>query len=265
MKCLVINGASHKGNTWKLTELVKSCLLTLDTTIEFEEIHLKDINLPFCLGCSLCFRKGHTYCPHHEIMQIIMDKIDECDGVLFTATTNNMQMPALTKNLVDHLCFMLHRPRYFDKKALIISTTGGVGAKSATKYMAGTMVGWGFNRCYQLPITTISWNDYQPTEKHKRKSLKVAKRFYSDLASKKLHPPSVAALIPYNLFRGMSYDYQKGTEYEMYDGTFWEESGLIHEAYSPTVPLPIHKKLLGNFFCWFARRISKSMIVTYKK
>jgi len=37
-----------------------------------------------------------------------------------------MQLTALTKNLIDHLCFMLHRPCFFTKKALVVSTVGGV-------------------------------------------------------------------------------------------------------------------------------------------
>jgi hypothetical protein len=52
--------------------------------------------------------------------------------------------------------------------------------------MAATMKGWGFNRCYQLPIAAISWNDYHSTEKHKRKIRSIAKKFYEDVVSKKL-------------------------------------------------------------------------------
>ena len=245
--------------------LVKEALISISREIDFEEIHLKDLNLPFCLGCSICFRKGHNYCPHNNIMQSLMDKIEENDGVIFSAPTYNMQMPALTKNFVDHLCFLFHRPRYFDKKGLVISTTGGVGAANATKYMSGTLIGWGFNRCYQLPISAISWNDYQPTEKHIRKIHSVAKKLYNDFASKKLYSPSYSALIPYNLFRGMSSDYRKGKEYEMRDGSFWEENGRIDHAYSTKVPLPIHKRLFGNMFYVLAKNISKNMLITYRK
>jgi len=265
MKLLIINGGARLGNTWELTMGVKKELALISEEIDYTEIHLKDLALPFCLGCSLCFRKGHDYCPHNSIIQRIMDKIEESDGVIFSAPTYNLQMPALTKNLVDHLCFMLHRPRYFDKKALIISTTGGVGAKSATKSMAGTMNGWGFNRCYQIGIAVASWNDYHLTPKHKRKILSVTKRFYKDLESKKLHSPLYWVLIPYNLFRGMSFDYRKGKEFEMRDGSFWEEKDRISNPYASNVPMGIHKKLFGNMFYLLGKKISKYMIATYKK
>ncbi len=264
MKCLIINGSCHKGNTWRLTELVKEDLLALDATLEFDEIHLKDIDLPYCLGCSLCFRQGHTRCPHNNVVQGIIDKIDECDGLIFAAPTFNMHIPAVAKNLIDHLSFMLHRPRYFDKKALIISTTGAVGAKDATKYVCGTLIGLGFNRCFQLPISAISYNDYQPSEKHIRKCADMAKKFYNALKSEKLHSPSFSAVMTYNLFRGISRHYTPGYQYATYDGTYWDETGLVKTAYSPQVPLPFYKMFYGNLFYWIGKNISKRLVVTYK-
>ncbi|KOF56399.1 MULTISPECIES: flavodoxin family protein [Clostridium] len=265
MKILIINGGPRRGNTWKLTMLVKEYLLLMSSEIEFTELHLKDLNLPFCTGCSSCFRKGHIYCPHNSIVQKIMDKIEESDGVIFSAPTYNLQMPALTKNFVDHLCFMFHRPRYFNKKGLVISTTGGVGAGNSTKNMAGTMKGWGFNYCYTLPISSVSWNNYEPTEKHKRKAEAAARKFYEDTASKKLHAPSYPILIPYNLFRGMSFDYVKGSEYATQDGVFWQEGNRLKKAYDAAVPLSIFKRIFGNMFYLLGRIMSKHMIVTYKK
>lgn len=265
MKCLIINGSPHKGNTWKLIQIAKKNILDMAPEMEFEEIQLSELNIPLCTGCSLCFRKGHAFCPHHNVMQHIMDKIDECDGVIFSVTCYQMHVPALTKNFTDHMCFMLHRPRYFNKKALIISTTGGVGASSTTKFMAGTLCGWGFNRCYQLPVSSISWNAYEPTPKDIKKCLKISKKFCDDLCSGKLHSPSFGVLIPFNLFRGMSSDYKPGTEYETMDGVYWDEAGLTNKTYATNVPLPIHKKVFGNMFYFLGRKMSKHMIVTYKK
>lgn len=265
MKILIINGSPRKGNTWLLTSLVKEHIKMLDPKTEFDEIHLKDLNLPFCTGCSLCFRKGLEFCLHHEIIQNIMDKMDKCDGIIFSVTCFQMNVPALTKNFTDHLCFLMHRPRYFNKKALIVSTTGGVGARGATKFLSGTLYGWGFNRCYQLPISSISWNDYQPSRKDRIKSIKAATEFYNDLHSKKLHPPKFSVLIPFNLFRGMSDDYKPGTEFETQDGVYWDNMGFVGKTYSPLVPIPFYKRIFGNLLYHLAKVISSRMIVTYKK
>jgi hypothetical protein len=58
MRILIINGSPHKGNTWRLTEEVKEQIVVLDNKVKFEEIHLSELNIPFCTGCSVCFRKG---------------------------------------------------------------------------------------------------------------------------------------------------------------------------------------------------------------
>ncbi|HHW68198.1 MAG: hypothetical protein PWP07_2373 [Epulopiscium sp.] len=61
MKYLVINGSPHKGNTWKVAESSMKNIKKLDSDSTFEEIQLLDLKLPFCLGCSRCFRKGEQH------------------------------------------------------------------------------------------------------------------------------------------------------------------------------------------------------------
>ena len=39
MRILIINGGPHKGNTWRLTEIVREILYNFDKTIMFDEIH----------------------------------------------------------------------------------------------------------------------------------------------------------------------------------------------------------------------------------
>lgn len=263
MTILIINGSPHKGNTWRLTEKVKEQIAVLDNTVKFEEIHLSKLNIPFCTGCSVCFRKGHTFCPHNQYIQPIMDKIEGCDGVIFSVSCFQGAVPTLTKNFTDHLAFLLHRPRYFDKKSLIISTTGGVSANSVTQSLANTLPGWGFNKCYQLPIVALSWNDYKPTEKHKRKAYKISKAFYMNLKSKKLYSPKIGVLILFNLFQAMCEEYAPGTEYSTQDGVFWKK--YVGMRYAPGIPLPIHKRAIGRIIYQIGKYLSPKMIVTYKK
>ena len=60
MKILIVNGSAHKGNTWTLVEIIKKHMQEIShNKIEFDEIHLAEINLPFCIGCSSCFIRGN--------------------------------------------------------------------------------------------------------------------------------------------------------------------------------------------------------------
>ena len=265
MKYLIINCSPHKGNSWLLAEQIKTEILCLSNNVVFKEIHLSDLNLPFCSGCSACFRKGHEYCPHYNTTQFLIDQIDWCDGVIFVSSTYNMQPNALTKNLIDHLCFMLHRPRFFTKKAFVISTTGGIGAKKTVKYITGTLKGLGFNKCYSLPVKSYSWNDYKIDYSMNKICEKKAKKFHYEVSIKKLHAPTFSQVMIYNLFRGMSQAYVEGTAYETYDGVHWSDPERKKKTYDPKIHIPLYKSIIGRFFFRIAKKFSVKKIVTYKK
>ena len=248
-----------------VVEQVKKKIESLSSDSIFEEIHLSEYNLAFCTGCSNCFRKGHEFCPHNKTVQDIIDKITWADGVIFATTTFNMQPTALTKNLIDHLCFMLHRPFFFTKKALIISTTAGIGASNAVTYLAGTLRGLGFNKCYEFPVTSHSWNAFVMNEKTKKKCTAIARKFHSDVSSKKLHSPTWLILIPYNLFRGMSLSYTKGSEYEYIDGKHWTEPVRMNKVYDEAVPVPFYKKPFGSLFYLIGKISPRFIVITYRK
>ena len=172
---------------------------------------------------------------------------------------------ALMKNLIDHLCFMLHRPFFFTKKALVVSTTAGIGATETVKNLAGTLRGIGFNRCYELPLTTHSWNAFALNEKSKSKCATIAKKFHLDVSSGKIHSPTWLILIPYNLFRGMSLHYAKGTVYEYQDGIHWSDPIRAKSVYDPAVPVPFYKKLFGVFFYLIGKASPYFFTLTYRR
>jgi len=265
MKILIMNATPHKGNTWAAMCVIREEILKNNPDVEFDEVHLSELNLPFCTGCSMCFRKGMGYCPHCDKMKDIFTKMDESDGLIMGATTFNMAPNALAKNLIDHLCFFIHRPHFFRNKAIVVSTTGGVFADKTVKYLAGTLMAIGYNRCYKLPIATRSWNDYQPDEKARNKIKRVSLEFYGDVASGKLHSPTVGILIPYNLFRGMCLGSIKGTAYETEDGNFWADPRRATSIYDSAVKVPFYKKPIGSLFYLIGKTAGKFMTVTYKK
>ncbi len=266
MRYLLLNGSPHLGNTWKIVALLREQIIRLFPNAVFEEIHLKDQNLPYCTGCSNCFRHGPSTCPHRETMDMLIQKINQCDGLIFAITTFNRMPNALAKNFIDHLCYMLHRPYFFRCKAMVVSTTGGVGAGSAVSYVAGTLLGAGFNRCYKLPLSSHSWNDIQTDGKIKEKCRKMAVKFHGDVSSGVLRVPSFMTMIPYNLFRGMSRAYVSGTPYAMEDGTFWTSPKRMNLVYDPIIPIrnPL-KRAWGQLFFGIGLLGGKMITITYKK
>jgi len=160
---------------------------------------------------------------------------------------------------------MLHRPYFFSKKAIVISSVGAVGCNQAVKYLAGTLKGIGFNRCYRFPFSSYSWNDLNPDDKAKIKCKQWAIKFHNDVSSRKMHPPSFPEMIPYNLFRGMSIWYAKGMEYETEDGVYWLGHQRARYTYDKSIPVPIFKKMFGQIFYYIGKTAGRFVTVTYKK
>lgn len=265
MKYLILNGSTRRGNTWKIVELTRKRLLEKDAAAVFEEIHLSELQLPFCIGCSNCFRLGGQYCPHWDILSRVLNAFDAADGIVVASATYNLRETGMLKNLLDHMCYLLHRPRFFTSKALVITSVGGVGGGSAAKSIAGTLRGIGFNRCYRLSLSTTSWNAYVPAEKHKSRTDKATDSFYRDVAGGKIHYPATGPLIPYNIFRGMCVNYAPGTEYESEDGIYWTEPRRQKRAYDADIPLTIIQKAVGGLFYILGKVLGKRNIVTYRK
>jgi hypothetical protein len=76
----------------------------------------------------------------------------------------------------------------------------------------------------------------------------TVRRFHRDIASGRMNSPSVAVMIPYNLFRGMSLFCGKSSEYGTYDGEYWTQDCRKTGTYDRSVAVPLPKSLLGHLF-----------------
>ncbi|WP_196000457.1 NAD(P)H-dependent oxidoreductase [Clostridium sp. 1001271B_151109_B4] len=59
-----------------------------------------------------------SFCPHKDIIQRIVSKIEEADAIIITSPVYSMQITGLLKNFIDHMSYNFHRPRFFYKKVL---------------------------------------------------------------------------------------------------------------------------------------------------
>ena len=256
MKILVIHGSMRKGNTYSLTkEMMKRLLEKPD--VEFIEINVADLDLPFCCSCHVCFGKGEENCPHHNIMKCVQTALMDCDGVIFSGTTYMWALNAAMKNLLDHLSYGFHRPSLFGKKGMVIVTSTGAGEKDTANYLKTVLGQWGINRAI-----TVTLN-----EKEKQLHLKgdkyfnlVAEKFYNLIKSKKPLPPTLKSIAVHNSFRAMSLS-EFGT-YER-DKLFWSQPGFCDKAYP--VRAGLFRYAMGALVFGLVKRMSKMLGKVYAK
>lgn len=168
MKILIINGQNHKGTTQHIaTELANK------VGGEIREIFLPRDFSDFCCGCTNCFMKTETACPHYDKLKHITDAIMEADLLILASPVYVYHATAGMKNLLDHYGYlwMVHRPdeRMFRKQAVCISTAAGAGMKHTIKDMNHSLFFWGVPKRYKIGLAVFSTRYSEISQKVRRK------------------------------------------------------------------------------------------------
>lgn len=107
MKIAVINGQNHKGSTYHIGKQVADKLGG-----EVTEFFLPRDFGDFCVGCTQCFLKSETLCPHYGRLKKITEAMDEADVLIFTTPVYVYHCTGSMKAFLDHYGYrwMVHRP-----------------------------------------------------------------------------------------------------------------------------------------------------------
>ena len=188
MKILVVMGSPRKGNTYRAAKKIEEYMQSMGD-VEFEYLMLKDADLSQCSGCFVCIMKGENHCPHKDSAYIIEQKMHAADGVIFASPVYGMSVTALMKTFIDRFSYIFHRPRFFDKKALLLSTTGALGLKEVLNYLKLVASIWGFEVVHSVGLVTPPMQISQKKEQENNQKLqKAALEFYNSFQNKRRSP-----------------------------------------------------------------------------
>lgn len=209
-KVLVIIGSPRKmGNSYKIVKRIEERMSSLGD-IEFSYLFLRDANLEFCRGCWLCLSVGDDRCPIKDDRASIERRLLEADGVIFASPVYALNVTALMKNLLDRLAYTLHRPRFFNQRAMIVCTTGALGLKETIDRLSVIRYA-GFNLVYSVGFNTpenkVSLKSKNRIDKDVEKA---AMKFFDALQDKEPPSPSLINLIAFRAQQAafaLSHDY----------------------------------------------------------
>ena len=149
MKIVMINGQSHKGSTYQTGKMLVDKLQG-----EVTEFFLPRDFDKFCMGCTQCFMKSESKCPHYVSIKKITEAMLAADVLVFTSPVYVYHATGSMKAFLDHYGYMwmAHRPeeRMFQKQAVCIATAAGAGMKSTIKDMSDSLFFWGVPIVYKL-------------------------------------------------------------------------------------------------------------------
>ena len=165
MKVLIISGTNHKGSSYSIGRIMAEKLTSPENISEEFMPHDFD---EFCCGCTNCFTKNETFCPHFAKLKPITELIDSADVLILTSPVYVYHCTGQMKALLDHYGWrwMVHRPdeRMFSKQSVVVATAAGAGVKSTMKDMADSCFFWGIPKTYRLgrPVVAVDWQSVKP-------------------------------------------------------------------------------------------------------
>jgi multimeric flavodoxin WrbA len=223
MKIVLLNGQNHKGSTYHIGRMIAE---RIDGENEIREFFFpKDLD-HFCAGCYQCI-EDVTACPYYDEKKIIIDAIDEADILIATTPTYCLHVSAPLKSFID-LTFdmwMSHRPiqSMFQKKAVIVSTAAGSGAKKAIKDVKDALFYMGVPKIYKygLAVQAMNWN--QVPEKKKAKIEKDTLALAKKLNDKKT-PVGIKTRFMFMMMGKMQ---KKGWNSSPVETAYWKENGWL--------------------------------------
>ena len=183
MKIAMIHGQNHKGTTCRVGRMLAKKLIG-----EVKEFFLPKDFGEYCVGCTTCFMKNETKCPHYEKLKPLTDAITEADVIILTSPVYVFHATGSMKAWLDHYGYqwMVHRPNpaMFQKQAVCIATAAGAGMKSACKDMADSLFFWGIPKIYTCGFAVFATSYREVSEKKireiDRKTTRIAAKIKSN-------------------------------------------------------------------------------------
>lgn len=224
MKILAIMGSPHKGNSLKATQRIEDKLAQFGD-VEFDYVHLKDAELKPCKGCFACFIRGEERCPVKDDKEMIAQKIEEADGVIFCSPVYSMHVSYLFKQFVDRFACTFHRPRYWGKYALTVAVAGNVGLKETSKYLKDVAMAWGFEVVDGLESCMAPRNTpMRAISAQKDRTEEAVLKFHTAIKEK---PPRKLTFRDHFTFRIMQASYARLETMSPTDYQYWKEKGWL--------------------------------------
>ncbi|SES63892.1 Multimeric flavodoxin WrbA [Natronincola peptidivorans] len=249
-------GSQRKKATYQAVQEMEKNLKQYEA-MDFEYVFLNDYELQFCRGCKTCFDKGEKFCPLKDDRDMLLEKMEEANGIIFATPNYAFQVSARMKNFFDRFSYMLHRPKFFSKTYTAIVTQGVFGGKDIVKYLEFTGIHLGFDVIKGSCVPVLEpMNDLQQ-KKLKQEMKKLSDRFYRGLSHSTLSVPSFSRLMVFRMTRASLQSIGE----ESYDYSYYKDQGWFESDYYYETRLGPIKKSVGIFFDFLGRQLVKHITV----
>ena len=251
MKILVIMGSPRNGNTYHAAERIRETLQE-KAPVEWEYVMLRNLHLEQCRGCGSCFVRGEDVCPIDDDVGSVVAKMQDADGVIFATPVYALQVSGLMKVFIDRLSYILHRPRFFRQKALILTTAGAVGTSDVLTYLDQIARVMGFDVAAKVGILAEFLPESRKKE-NERKLQAAAEEFLAALRKGSRPSPGFSDVL---LFHGQRATFDELADQFPTDHAYWSDQGWLEPGCRYFVDVPVNpiSHAAGTLLEWYQRR-----------
>ncbi len=262
MKVISIISSSRKGgNTERIVKYIEEAFLQVATEkklkVEFEQICLANLDIKFCRGCRICFDKGEDLCPLKDELLNIRDKISQADGIILASPVYVEDINGVMKNWIDRMAFHCHRPAFFNKTAVIVTTSSAGTSNHGLRTMKSALSAWGFHVSAQRNFKTGAFiEDNEINYRHGDQIRSIANKLFCTINGHRAEYPSFYSLVIFKVQQ--IYWGKTRKEQDTFDYFYWKDQGwsektchyyVPHHANSIKVSLArIVGNIVSNFF-----------------
>jgi len=246
-KVLALVGSGHRGGA-TFTAAAKF----LDNLESFGDVRgeiavLSDYDLRTCRGCKACFDRGEERCPLRDDRDVLIQKMDDADAVVFASPNYSWQVSGLMKVFLDRLGFAFHRPRFHGKSATSIVVQGIMLGGRIRKYLEFVEGGLGFKVVKGSVVKTLEPMTDKAVRQMDDALAEQSRRFHDQLLRPAYPAPSLFALMMFRMSRtGIRLNApQDKRDWGYYRDKGWFES----DYYYPTRLNPL-KRAVGALADW---------------
>jgi multimeric flavodoxin WrbA len=231
MKILFLIGSYRRnGNTDQLTGLIREHLQQeadqSQTPLEIETIYLGQQKIGFCQGCRICYDRGGEFCPMKDDIHVIKAKMVEADGILLASPVYVDDVSGITKNFIDRLCHVCHRPQFAGKIAYLVATTGGTRTGKTLDTMKLALRTWGFHISGQSGYKMGALMNREETKNQfDDRAKKAAETLFQAIYKRNYLYPSFFELM---VFKIQQMSWRKKGKPGTVDYSHWEKNGWFN-------------------------------------
>ena len=228
-KILTIIGTPtrEEGYTTKTVQALADSIQQ-QSSCDIEYLYLADLQLGGCRGHLTCIKTGEQQCPFYSDVNSLEQKMLAADAVIFASPVHCFNVSTLMKNMADLFVYQMHRPAFFGKKAVVVSTAAGAGQKNVLNYLRKTVANWGFEVVGRLGTHSGLFDEAPYKPKLKAAADKVAGQLITALNRTELPNPDAAELINFRVWRSVVMRTEQASPY---DFEHWKQSGWFDQNY----------------------------------